>query len=139
MNRVFADTSYYVALTNPRDQLHAVATQFLASYGSAIVTTEFVLVEVANFLSRSRIGRHTFQTLDAQLRAAPEVTIYPATSDLYARGLKLFTARPDKDWSLTDCISFDVMAELEITDALTADEHFEQAGYCVLLKPGASA
>ncbi len=61
------------------------------------------------------------------------MTIVPSSSDLFWRGIKLFDARPDKEWSLTDCISFEVMAELGLTDALTADHHFEQAGFRALL------
>jgi uncharacterized protein len=69
------------------------------------------------------------------LRAQPDVEIVPSTSDLFRRGTELFAARPDKEWSLTDCISFVVMNERGINDALTNDHHFEQAGFRILLKP----
>jgi len=68
------------------------------------------------------------------LQKDPEVTIVPASADLWQRGVALFASRPDKDWSLTDCISFVVMQERGIADGLTADHHFEQAGFVALLK-----
>jgi predicted nucleic acid-binding protein len=101
-----------------------------------MVTTEFVLIEVANFFSRP-IGRPAFCDLMHDLRADSGTEIVPASSELLSRGFDLFVARPDKDWSLTDCISFVVMDEQKITDALTADDHFAQAGYKPLLRAAA--
>jgi uncharacterized protein len=68
------------------------------------------------------------------LRSAEDIEIVPASAALFDRGFQFFTARPDKDWSLTDCISLVVMHERGITEALTADHHFEQAGFVALLK-----
>jgi len=68
------------------------------------------------------------------LQNDPEVTIVPASADLWQRGVTLFAGRPDKDWSLTDCISFVVMQERGLTAALTADRHFEHAGFVALLR-----
>jgi predicted nucleic acid-binding protein len=62
------------------------------------------------------------------------LTIVEANRAIYDAGLNLYAQRPDKDWSLTDCISFVVMKRLRLTEALTADKHFEQAGFKVLLK-----
>jgi uncharacterized protein len=70
----------------------------------------------------------------SKLREQPDVEIVPSTSDLFQRGTEFFSARPDKEWSLTDCISFVAMNERNITDALTSDHHFEQAGFRILLK-----
>ena len=75
-----------------------------------------------------------FETVIENLRSAEEIEVVPATADLFDRGFQYFTGRPDKDWSLTDCISFVVMHESGITEALTADHHFEQAGFVALLK-----
>ena len=75
-----------------------------------------------------------FLGLLEMLEKDTEVTLVPASADLWRGGIALFAARPDKDWSLTDCISFVVMQERSITDALTADHHFEQAGFMALLK-----
>lgn len=68
------------------------------------------------------------------LLSDPAVEIIPPSSGLFERGLRLFRERPDKGWSLTDCISFVVMEERGIRDALTGDHHFEQAGFAALLK-----
>ena len=68
------------------------------------------------------------------LRSAEDIEIVPASSELFSKGFAFFTSRPDKDWSFTDCISFVVMRERGITNALTADHHFEQAGFVALLK-----
>lgn len=136
MTPVFADTPFYVAFHNQRDALHAHAVELAARLTAPVVTTEFVLIEVANFFKRPG-DRGMFPAFDAALRADLSTTIVPASSDLYARGLNLFAARPDKEWSLTDCTSFVIMTEQKLTDALTADEHFEQAGFRALLKPEA--
>ncbi len=68
------------------------------------------------------------------LRSAEDIQIVPASADLFDRGFHYFTERPDKEWSLTDCISFVVMNERGITEGLTADHHFEQAGFVALLR-----
>jgi len=101
-----------------------------------IITTEFILVELATFFVRPA-DRAAFAKFDTALRANANATIIPASGELYARGLSLFVSRPDKEGSLTDCISFEVMTELELFDALTADLHFQQAGFQALMKPTA--
>lgn len=132
MTPVFADASYYVALLSPRDQYHDVAVRVSGELRRPIVVTEFVLIEVSNALaqveSRARAAR-----LWAHLNSEPSVTVVPASTNLVGEGLTLFAQRSDKNWSLTDCISFVVMRERGLTDALTADHHFEQAGFAALL------
>ena len=68
------------------------------------------------------------------LKRNPKVTIVPASQELFNRGVEFFRERPDKEWTLTDCTSFIVMQQGEMTDALTGDHHFEQAGFVALLK-----
>jgi predicted nucleic acid-binding protein len=68
-----------------------------------------------------------------RLRSDPSLTIVPTSELLFGRGLQLYSARQDKEWSLTDCISFIVMEEYGIHDALTGDHHFEQAGFHAVL------
>jgi hypothetical protein len=72
--------------------------------------------------------------LESRLRADPRVVVVPSSRDLFDRAMGLYRSRPDKDWSLTDCVSFVVMRERGITEALTGDHHFEQAGFRALLK-----
>lgn len=132
MTPVFADASYYVALLSPRDQYHQVAVRVSGELRRPVVVTEFVLIEVSNALaqveSRARAVR-----LWAHLNSDPSVTIVLASTKLIAGALDLYAQRPDKNWSLTDCISFVVMQERGLTEALTADHHFGQAGFAVLL------
>ena len=78
--------------------------------------------------------RQVFTDLMTIIQTDDQTTILPFSEDSFDWGRILFAARKDKDWSLTDCISFVVMQEHGITDALTADHHFEQAGFVALLK-----
>lgn len=133
MTPVFADTSYYLALLNRADAWHSAATRMSQAIRGDIITTDFVLVEVGNALSRMK-DRRFFNRLVPHLRNTPRVTIIAATRPLFDEGYNLFTQRRDKNWSLTDCISFIVMDQYRLDEALTADHHFEQAGYTVLLK-----
>lgn len=134
MTPVFADTSFFVALHNRRDALHSRAVECAAQLTAPLLTTEFILLEVANFFTRPA-DRGKFAALDSTLRSDAATTIVPASSELYAQGLELFASRSDKEWSLIDCISFHVMMERGLTEALAADAHFEQAGFLILLKP----
>lgn len=133
MNAIFADTSYYLALLNPADIDHGQAVRIGGALRNQIVTTDFVLTEVGNTLSRVPV-RPAFVCFMADMRADPRTTIIPATRGLLDEGFNLFTQRPDKNWSLTDCVSFVVMEQHRLTEALTADHHFEQAGFNILLR-----
>jgi uncharacterized protein len=132
MKRVFVDTVYYLALTNPRDQYAADAIRFTADFSGAFVTSAWVLAEVVNSLTRGT-DRALFLELYRSLAADRRVMIVPPNQELFDEGIHLFAERPDKEWSLTDCISFIIMREYDLTDALTADHHFEQAGFRILL------
>ncbi len=132
MKPVFADTAFFLALINSRDQHHQRAAELNANLESPLITTSWVLLELANALSASR-SRARFEQVLTRLRAEPNVEIVAPDADLFERGCNLYIARPDKEWSLTDCISFVVMRERGLTAALTADRHFEQAGFHALL------
>jgi uncharacterized protein len=132
MSLVFVDTSYYLALLSSADQHHESACAFTIEFGGRFVTSRWVLAEVGNAMRRGRF-RELFADLVADLRTDKRVRIVGDEETWFERGLDLFTQRPDKDWSLTDCISFEVMREEGLADALTADRHFEQAGFNVLL------
>jgi hypothetical protein len=97
-----------------------------------IVTTEFILLELGNACARAE-DHADFLALLAGIRASPRTRIIPLDSRLLQRGLELFADRPDKNWSLTDCVSFAVMQDECLTKALTGDGHFEQAGFKALL------
>ncbi|NUM55826.1 MAG: type II toxin-antitoxin system VapC family toxin [Candidatus Hydrogenedentes bacterium] len=128
----FADTSYYLAALRANDAAHTLAVAESKS-NRAIVTTEFIILELGNSLSRAE-DLADFLGLLKAVRDTKRVTVVPLGSHLLERGLHLMSERPDKDWSLTDCISFTVMQDMGITDALTTDRHFEQAGFRALLK-----
>ena len=132
MNRVFADAFYFVALLNRADQYHAKATAAATQLRGEIVTTEWVLTEVADALADSASRRSVAPFL-RDLARDPKVRIVQAGSDWFERGLQLYEQRADKDWPLTDCISFAVMTEEKVSDALTGDHHFTQAGFRALL------
>jgi uncharacterized protein len=131
VSAVFADTSFYLALLDERDASHGDALA-QSKMKRPIVTTEFVLLELGNACARAE-DHADFLALLAGIRGSPRTRIVPADSHLLQRGLDLFAARPDKNWSLTDCISFVVMQEEDLVEALTADGHFEQAGFKALL------
>src|SRR4051812_7024979 len=128
MKPVFADTSFYLALFSPGDVHHEIAVRLAKQLRSAVVVTQFVLIELGNSLSRTS-SRKLFVDLQPKLRANPNIKIVAATAELFERGCKRYADRPDKEWSLTDCISFVVMEEEGIIEALTADHHFEQMGF----------
>jgi len=132
---LFLDTAYVNALINTRDQWHAAAVRWeqkLAVDRRRLMTTEFVLVEIADGLAVVRFRVQAAQVI-ATLQASPLVEIIPASSKLFTAALDLYRSRPDKDWGLTDCASFVVMRERALSEALTTDEHFRQAGFRALL------
>jgi uncharacterized protein len=133
MTIAFADTFFFLALINPRDAAHARAVAAAKIRTGPVLTTAWVLTEVADGLAATP-DRHLLQKILANLDHEPRDIVVPASQDLFDQGLRLYLARPDKGWSLTDCISFVVMGERNVTEALTADHHFEQAGFVALLK-----
>lgn len=128
MTPFFADTFYYLALINPRDAAHERVINLAQSLFTSTVTTAWVLTEVADAFSHSQ-NRRLFLVLEESLRASPLVTVVAPSEELFRAGIELYSERDDKMWSLTDCISFVVMKQRGLSRALTADHHFEQAGF----------
>ncbi|QTA85969.1 type II toxin-antitoxin system VapC family toxin [Desulfonema magnum] len=136
MPEIFLDTSYAIALSSKRDRFHRKALELaekLEAEKTKLITTRPVMLEIGNALSALPYRSSAVALLDA-LEADPNVGIAPLTESLYMRGFDLFRKRQDKTWGIVDCISFVVMRERKITDALTTDEHFRQAGFRVLLR-----
>ncbi len=132
---VFLDTAYVNALVNTRDQWHGAARWWerrLAERRRPLVTTEFVLVEIADGLAALRFRKQAAAIIDL-LRASTLVEVVPTTQALFAQALDLYRSRGDKDWGMTDCASFVVMDVRNLSDALTTDDHFRQAGFRALL------
>jgi len=133
---VFLDSSYAIALSSSSDAFHEKAVTLadeLEAAKTRLVTTRAVVLEIGNALSNQRYRQVAVRLL-AALEADPNVEIVPLSEDLYAQAAKLYRERSDKEWGLTDCGSFVVMQERGITEALTTDGHFQQAGFQVLLR-----
>jgi predicted nucleic acid-binding protein len=136
MKAVFADTSYWIALLNPDDRLHDKATLLSEAIGSArVITSEMVLTEFLNDCSkRGMILRRLAVSLVTRLRQKADVLIVAQSSFHFHEALTLYAARGDKKWGLTDCSSIRIMQRERLTQALTHDRHFEQAGFLALLR-----
>ncbi|MBI1899886.1 MAG: type II toxin-antitoxin system VapC family toxin [Planctomycetia bacterium] len=132
MKAVFADTFFYLALLNERDEAHQQALELSRRLKVPVITTTWVLTEVGDALA-APAHRPIFLALVADLERDRAVTIVPPTRKLFDERVKLFGERRDKGWSLTDCVSFVVMDHRGLSEALTGDHHFEQAGFSVLM------
>lgn len=132
MKRVFGDSFYFIALLNARDFHHEQARSITRNLPGTVVTTRWVLAEVGNALS-SLGARRSFALFLAGLATQGEVSVLPDSDLLYERGVRLFATRSDKEWSLTDCISIEAMRHEGLTEVLTGDRHFLQAGFTLLL------
>ncbi|WP_324282037.1 PIN domain-containing protein [Cyanobacterium aponinum UTEX 3222] len=136
MKKVFADTGYWIALLNPYDDLHNQAKKLSQSLKSAtIVTSQMVLAELLNeFSKRGENFRKITTQFIEQLAQKSNIIIVAQNDQQFQDGLELYKQRPDKQWSLTDCVSFIIMKEMDISEALAYDKHFEQAGFIALLR-----
>lgn len=133
---VFIDTSYAIALLSRQDAYHIPAkalAEMLARARTRLVTTQAVFLELGAAFSKPAIRQTATQFITA-FAQEPLFEIALITELRFQQALTLFASRPDKAWSLTDCLSFVVMRELGVTTALTTDVHFEQAGFVALLR-----
>ena len=137
-NEKFLDASYAIALASASDQRHEQAiklAQQLEAERAKLVTTRTVVLEIGNALSRLRYRQAAVALIDS-LERDVRMEIVPLDEALYRRAWALFRQRPGKEWGLTDCTSFVLMQGRGITQALTADQHFRQAGFQALLLDG---
>src|SRR5947209_8156158 len=135
MRKVFADAVYWVALAHRKDQWHAKAVVVSQELGPVqLVTTDEVLDEFLAYFSAygSEMRRRTAHTVRSLL-ADPSVRVLPQSRQSFLAGLDLHEARPDKAYSLTDCISMAAMRSEGITDVLTHDAHFQQERFRIVL------
>ena len=136
MSVVFADAGYWIALWNPRDSLHRRALVVANTLGAtSVVTTQMVLTEALDAMAgmgefRRRLAIRMLRDLDVD----PSVEIVPQTDAQFRAAVERYAARSDQTWSLTDCASFLVMEDRNITEALAYDHDFEQAGFVALLR-----
>ncbi|MCK4731911.1 MAG: type II toxin-antitoxin system VapC family toxin [Methanophagales archaeon] len=133
-SRFFLDTAYVLALLNPNDLYHKQAKALLPSMRVAheVWITEAVLVEIGNALARS--NRSAVVAFINSCYVTSNVRVVSVDSVLLRRAIHFYHSRGDKEWGLTDCISFIVMEDHSLTKALTTDEHFQQAGFRALLR-----
>lgn len=132
----FVDTSGWLAIVNKSDELHAQAIRskrILTESKVKLTTTDFVVIEAANSLSRLPLRRLAIELVQFILESG-EVVIERVSPHIFDAAWTLYRSRTDKEWSLTDCASFVVMKNNGIKDAFTGDHHFEQAGFNILLK-----
>lgn len=135
MRRFFVDAGHLIALVNPKDQWHvkAVAAAELVA-GSDLITTEDVLIEFLNFYSEDgSYMRHLAAVSVRRWLTDLKLSVIPRTNTTFLDALDLYESRPDKGYSLTDCISMNVCRELGIDEVLSSDKHFVQEGLKILL------
>lgn len=136
MAEIFLDTSYAIALSATTDRYHKLAEMLamkMEAEGTRLVTTRAIVLEIGNALAKLRYRGASVMLLES-LEEDPGIEIIPLSEELYEKGWQLYRERVDKEWGLTDCISFITMQEYGLTEALTTDRHFEQAGFKVLLR-----
>jgi predicted nucleic acid-binding protein len=136
MTAIFADSFYWVALADNRDAAHGMGLTLTSELANAqIVTTDEVLTEYLNFFAAAPEGIRRRAAHGAQrLLASPVVHVLPQTRASFQAGLQLYAERTDKGYSLTDCISMQMMRREGLTDVLTGDRHFEQEGFKALFR-----
>jgi len=136
MSSVFADTFYWIALTNFQDLAHEKAESLtLSATSGALCTTEEVLTEYLNYFAAWGPNFRRKASLNVEtMRQSRTLQIVPQTPASFSAGLQLYQARLDKGYSLTDCISMETMRRQGITDVLTNDAHFEQEGFRALFR-----
>jgi predicted nucleic acid-binding protein len=133
MSEAFADTVYFIAQLNRSDQYHRAVLEFSEKTDIHWVTSEWVLLELADAFAGTRY-RSLVPPLIAHLLGSTLTDVVPISSDLFKSALIFYQRYRDKEWTLTDCTSFLIMRERGITEALTGDRHFEQAGFIAMLK-----
>lgn len=138
MHRVFVDTHGWANFLDEDEEGHEAAVRAfggLDESGASFVTSNYVLTELVALLTRSRfrISRRQLIRMTREVRGLPNLKTIHVDEEIDDLAWKLFEARPDKEWSLVDCSSFVIMEQLGIREALTADHHFEQAGFRCLL------
>jgi uncharacterized protein len=130
---VFVDTSFVIAMVNKNDQYHTLALDLAERFaGRALVTTDAILLEIGNALSRN-FKRESVEIIEYFL-TSDDVKVIHLHPPLFRKAFDLYKSHSDKQWGLIDRVSFVVMNELAITKALSADKHFEQAGFKVLIR-----
>jgi predicted nucleic acid-binding protein len=134
---LFLDSAYAIALSSPKDEYHkqaVILAEQIERQQMRLITTRAVVLEIGDALARSNYRKEAIKLLSSFEKDVDFVHIVPISERLYERGFQLYRYRQDKEWGITDCISFVVMWERQLTKALTTDRHFQQAGFQALLR-----
>jgi hypothetical protein len=138
MNSLFADTSGWGCLADSNQKHHALAAMIYRKARQQqrqVVTTNYILAELAALMSSPlHLPRPSIIAFLEGIKNSPYVDVIHVDQSLDEKAWELMEQRLDKDWSLVDCASFVLMQQHGITEALTTDHHFEQAGFVRLLK-----
>ena len=130
--QILVDTAYVLALVNERDQYHDRAQELADLFeGHDLLITDAVLLEIGNALARG-FKEQAIEIISYFIESE-EVEIFRHSSQIFDKAFALYKKYADKEWSLVDCISFIVMRERGIKQALTFDRHFEQAGFVAIM------
>ncbi len=135
-DKIFLDTAFAIALALETDAFHEealVLADEIETREIHLITTRAIMLEIGNALSRSDYRKTAIEILES-LELDKKVTIVPLTEELYKAAYKLYSSRADKEWGMTDCLSFTVMQQFNLTDSLTTDRHFRQAGFNPLMR-----
>jgi len=136
MKAIFIDTAAWLALINKTDALHEKAKKIrnrLLKESVQLLVTDYILVEIANTLSRIPFRTSAIQLINF-IQASSNIQLVEINREIYGEAWEMYRSRLDKEWSLTDCTSFVIMNRVGIKDAFTSDHHFEQAGFNILMK-----
>ena len=133
MKPVFTDASFFLAILNRNDPAHERAIALSRNIRLRRITVDWIISESADGLAKVK-QQERFMDVYRHIQLSPAICVVPASRPLLEEGIALYAALPDKECSLTDCISFVIMRDNGLTDALTADYDFEQAGFKALLK-----
>ncbi|MDM8566677.1 PIN domain-containing protein [Candidatus Halobeggiatoa sp. HSG11] len=137
--KVFMDTAFLIAVIDTSDNYHDLAItcyKKLIKQKWSVITTEAVLIEIGNGLSKLKWRQVANKWIISIQESKTIFKVVPTTTELLNKSINLYGKRLDKEWGLTDCISFVVMEEYKLTNVLTFDHHFEQAGYKIFMDIG---
>lgn len=134
MSLRLADAALFIAVLNRRDRFHSWASNYYGETRDGLVVPFPVLLEVGNYFGESASRSQVIDFL-RRIQEDPRVDCVPLNEVLLRAGMDFYAARPDKEWGLTDCISFVLMNKMGINEAVTTDHHFEQAGFTIMMKP----
>ncbi len=136
MNRVFVDTAGLIAIGDKGDIFHSQAIQIrekLRTSWTNFITTSAVIIELAGYFSKSH-QKNSAIVLIETINRSKKWTCISIDKPLIQRGFERYKQMSDKDWSLVDCIGMIIATDNDITEIFTADHHFEQAGFSILLR-----